>query len=156
MYYEDLTPYIYSNTDIEMKNIAWLDASHDYKKGEVSEEFKDRLWKYMRYPVRVTRGFQMCPFCSLGKFEVPTTTFNGQTRKVGFYEFSVWGQDNTVYAVTSLIFHYMDAHRYKPPQEFIEAVMGSDDPDNQDYFNRVLSLEHGCDFWIETDGTIVK
>ena len=156
MYYEDLTLYTYSNTDIEMKNIAWLETGHDYKKGEVSKEFKDKLWKYMRYPVKVARGFQVCPLCSSVKRDVPTTTFNGETRNVGYYELRVWGQNNTVYAVTSLIFHYMEAHQYEPPKEFIEAVMCSDDPNNQDYYNRVLSLEHGYSFWLEADRTIIE
>lgn len=155
MYFKDLTPYRYRDSEIEMKNVAWLERGHLFKKGEVPSGFKDKLWKYMRYPVSVCRGSQRCPFCSLGKNEIPTTTYNGQTRKVGYYELRVWGKDDTVYAVTSLIFHYMESHRYKPPKEFIEAVMNSDDPDNSDYYNRVLSLEKGHDFWLETDRTLV-
>ncbi len=155
MYFKDLTPYKYFESEIEMKNVAWLEKGHLFKTGEVPSEFKDKLWKYMRYPVSVCRGFQRCPFCSLGKNEIPTTTYNGQTRRVGYYELRVWGNDDTVYAVTSLIFHYMESHRYKPPKEFIEAVMNSDDPDNDDYYNRVLSLEKGYDFWLETDRTMV-
>lgn len=155
MYFKDLTPYKYFESEIEMKNIAWLEKGHLFKKGEVPNEFKDKLWKYMRYPVRVCRGFQRCPFCSLGKNEVPTTTYNGQTRNVGYYELRVWGKDDTIYAVTSLIFHYMESHRYKPPKEFIEAVMNSDDPDNANYYNRVLSIAKGYDFWLKTDRTLV-
>lgn len=155
MYFKDLTPYKYHNSEIEMKNIAWLEKGHLFKKGDVPSVFKDKLWKYMSYPVSVCRGFQRCPFCSLGKNEIPTSTYNGQTRSVGYYELRVWGKDDTVYAVTSLIFHYMESHRYKPPIEFIEAVMNSDDPDNADYYNRVLSMENGHDFWLGTDRTLV-
>ena len=156
MYFEDLTSYCYSKSEIDMKNIGWLDAGHSYKQGEVPDGFKDKLWKYMRYPVKVARGSQMCPFCSLGQSEIPSSTYNGQTRKVGFYELRVWGLSDTVYAVTSLIFHYIDAHNYEPPKEFIEAVLNSDDPDNDDYYERVLSLENGYDFWLTADRTLVE
>lgn len=33
--------------------------------------------------------------------------------------------------------------------------MNSDDPDNKDYYNRVLSTEKDGDFWFITDRTIV-
>ena len=155
MYFKDLTPYKYRESEIEMKNVAWLEKGHSFIKGKVPGEFKDKLWKYMRYPVSVCRGSQKCPFCSLGKNKIPMTTYNGQTRSVGYYELRVWGKGNTIYAVTSLIFHYMESHRYQPPKEFIEAVMNSDDPDNDEYYNKVLSLEQGHDFWLKTDRTLV-
>lgn len=88
--------------------------------------------------------------------ETPKTTYNGQTRRVGYYELRVWGQDGKVYAAPSLIFHYMNEHNYEPPKEFINAVMSSDDPDNEDYYNRLLTLEHGDAFYFEKDRTLEK
>ncbi|MCX7805518.1 MAG: hypothetical protein N3A38_10060 [Planctomycetota bacterium] len=38
-------------------------------------------------------------------------------------EIRVLGRDGKIYAAPTLIYHYVVAHKYRPPQEFIDAVM---------------------------------
>jgi hypothetical protein len=45
-------------------------------------------------------------------------------------EIRVVGRDGRVYAAPGLVCHYVAAHGYQPPQEFVEAVMAMDyEPD---------------------------
>ncbi len=53
------------------------------------------------------------------------------------------GQDGTVYAAPDLIYHYVVAHHYRPPDEFIQAVMETPLPGSQEY--EVLKREKGLD-----------
>ena len=67
----------------------------------------------------------------------------------------VWGKDGNVYAAPSLIFHYILQHGYQPPQEFIDAVMDSENPDSDEYYQKVLEYSKGEDFWLAQDLTSI-
>jgi hypothetical protein len=53
MYYEDLSPYVYSDyairyefaADYTILNVGWLDGRHEFNTGPVSEAFLDKLFK---------------------------------------------------------------------------------------------------------------
>lgn len=153
MYYKDLTKYNYMKKEDSL-NIGWLEKGHSINTGDVSEEFIEKLWKYLRYPVNVCRGFHVCDFCiKLGRESVPIVEFKGEKREAGYYEIRVWGKDRKVYAAPSLIFHYILQHGYKPPQEFIDAVMDSEDVYSDEYYQKVLEYSNGCDFWLADDRT---
>jgi len=71
-YFEDLTNYSYLNHE-NSKNIGWLDNAYPYPKGKVSEEFMDKLWKYLHVRMDFVRGFSNCSLCPVqykGDFEV--------------------------------------------------------------------------------------
>lgn len=153
MYYKDLSKYRYFKTKEPAVNIGWLDGHHTYETGPVPEEFLDKLWKYMRYPVEVARGFHVCELCpreSSGKSV--RIEYKNVRRTVGYYEIRVFGERNT-YAFPSLAFHYILEHHYRPPQEFIDAVLGQD-CDEQSYYNRLLEYNDGYDFWFTEDRTL--
>ena len=42
---------------------------------------------------------------------------------LGSAEIRVLGGGGKVYAAPNLIYHYVAKHKYRPPEEFIEAVM---------------------------------
>lgn len=151
MYFKDLTTYKYMDKE-EALNIGWLKKGHFFKTGEVPEEFIEKLWRYLRYPIQVCRGFHMCDFCKNTKTGMPTVTFKGETRKVGYYEIRVYGQDEKLYAAPSLIIHYILQHHYKPPQEFIDAVIYSD-AHSKEYYQKILAYSKGYDFWLAQDCT---
>lgn len=153
MYYRDLTKYKYGGKKEKSLNIGWLERPHRVVKGEVPQEFLDKLWKYLRYPVNVYRGFHTCMFCTCPLQGVPVVEHNGEERKVGYYEMRVWARNGKVYAAPSLIFHYISCHGYKPPQEFIDAVLEAEDPDSDEYYQKVLDYWEGEDFWIAKDVT---
>ena len=63
MYFKDLTKYEYHGDPEDSLNIGWLEKGHLYNQGSVSEEFMDKLWGYLRYPVQILRGFHTCDLC---------------------------------------------------------------------------------------------
>ena len=154
MYFKDMTTYRYGGVKEESLNIGWLEYGHLVPKGEVPQEFIEKLWKYLRYPVRIYRGFHVCALCKKNKkYILPTVERNGETRKVGFYEIRIWGRNGKAYAAPSMIYHYITCHQYKPPQEFIDAVMEAEEPDSDEYYQKVLEYSKGDDFWIAKDAT---
>jgi hypothetical protein len=112
-FFEDLSPYCYRHPEREQAgtvNIGWLEAAHPFSAGETSVEFQDKLKQICLTPVNQTRGFHSCGFC------------HGRDRPQGSAEIRVQGV-NKVYVAPSLVHHYVVQHGYKPPQEFIEAVL---------------------------------
>lgn len=152
MYFKDLTKYKYMETEDSL-NIGWLEKGHSFNKGNVSGEFMEKLWKYLRYPVQVCRGFHSCDLCKKQIQTVPVVEFKGQKRKVGYYEIRVWGKDGNMYAAPSLIFHYILQHGYQPPQEFIDAVTDSEDAASDEYYQKILKYSNNDDFWLANDCT---
>lgn len=155
MYFKDLTKYKYTNKSESSLNVGWLDERHSMTQGEVSDEFLEKLWKYLRYPVNVCRGFHSCNLCSKSNTEFPIIEYRGEKRKAGYYEIRVFGKDGTVFAAPSLIFHYIRCHHYQPPQRFITAVLEGEDPDLQEYYRKILEYSEGDDFWLKEDRTII-
>lgn len=153
LYFQDMTEYRYGRKKESSLNIGWLEAGHPVHKGEVSKEFMEKLWKYLRYPVNIYRGFHTCNLCIHPEDGIPVVEANGEKRKVGYYEIRVWGNDGKVYAAPSLFYHYITHHNYKPPQEFIDAVMSAEEPDSKEYFQKVLEYSEGVDFWLVEDCT---
>ena len=157
MYFRDLSKYDYHNQfNEEAINVGWLGQPHSFETGEVSEEFLERLWAYLRYPVRIFRGFHTCEFCKTNKYDCLRVKYKGEERKVGYYEIRVFSKDGKVYAAPSMILHYIMEHNYMPPEEFINAVIEAGDISNEDYYNKVLEISRGKDFWLSEDRTICK
>lgn len=152
MYFEDLTKYAYLTTE-DSRNVGWLEKGYFINKGSVPEEFIEKLWKYLRYPVQVCRGFHVCDFCKKPKNGIPIITYKGVKREVGYYEIRVWDENGNMYAAPSLILHYILEHDYKPPQDFIDAVMNSPDASSKEYYQKVLEYTNGDDFWFAKDYT---
>ncbi len=116
-FFEDLTPYSYFPTGevdgFDTVNIGWLDSAQPFLIGETSEEFQLRLATLCSRKVNQTRGFQSCPFCL------------GPNRPNSSAEMRVTRVSRT-YAAPSLIDHYVAVHGYRPPDEFIAAVLAVD------------------------------
>lgn len=155
MYYKDFSKYGYLKEE-DSFNVGWLGDLHNYSKGDVSEEFLDYLWVYLRYPVNVCRGFHECEFCKNQQGGVPLIEYKGENRKVGYYEIRIFSKNGTVYAAPSLIFHYIVAHKYKPPQEFVDAVIEAGNIYDEEYYNRIVNYTGGDTFWFDTDRTLAN
>jgi hypothetical protein len=124
MYYEDLSLYAYIIREAapNVLNVGWLEASHPYPKGEVSEEFLDRLFELCQSPVNRTRGWQECQFCEKASFGVRVVRGDREL-VLGSAEIRVAGEGGVIYAAPNMIYHYVADHGYRPPDAFIEAVM---------------------------------
>lgn len=125
MFYPDLTPYTYMPSRVApgLLNVGWLDAAHPFERGEVTTEFVDALWRLCGQPAVRTRGFHVCELCGGPDDVLPTATHRGETRRIGSNEIRAATREGTSFAAPDLIFHYVTAHRYRPPEAFIRAVL---------------------------------
>ena len=94
-----------------MFQIDFSDLGHkEYLKGFIE--------KLKEYPVvNIYRVFHLCEYCDK-QMEGDKTVC-----AMGNGEIRVIGKDGQVYSAPKLIIHYIEAHGYKVPDEFIEAVM---------------------------------
>jgi hypothetical protein len=111
-FFEDLSPYTYfpEKESLEIVNVGWLDRAHPFPTGETTEEFRAKLGRLCERRHKQTRGFHPCYFCK------------GQERPTSSAEMRVAG-NGRVYAAPSLVHHYVVAHGYRPPDEFVAAVL---------------------------------
>ena len=139
-YIEDLTPYTYSDDDIvrvgdeyvsyrpryDRLAIGWLEDGHEFPTGDVPPRFVDALFEALDRPrVNVMRGFQTCFRCPRQNGMVGAD-HRGRTTLLGNAEIRVPAGPSTMYAAPNLIWHYVTAHAYAPPEPFITAVESYD------------------------------
>ena len=122
-------------------NIGWLSTHHSYPSGDTSAEFHAKLFQLCLYPHWGHRGYHQCDLESCSDFDENTfiiidgkkepfnhgmhvSTHGGKTKSLGAHVIIVTGE-NRNYAAPDLIFHYVAEHNYRPPDEFIDAVMES-------------------------------
>lgn len=124
MTYEDLTPYeAHPHARQGELNVGWLGPESVFERGSTGQEFKDALAKLVvKQQVHLIRGFRRCGLC--GEIRV-RVEHGSKSRVLGNSEIRVTGENGTVYAAPSLIAHYVEAHEYLPPNEFIEAVLST-------------------------------
>lgn len=120
-YFPDLTPYAYivsrwTEQPIAL-NVGWLEHGHEFARGPVPAEFTERLAQLVARPVNRCRGSHTC-WCGerAGNGEIRVPSAAG------------------VYAAPVLIAHYVEAHDYRPPQAFIDAVLAAPLPDDETVF----------------------
>lgn len=121
-YYADLSPYEYTNADLPMLNVGWLAAGHEFRTGGVPDEAFSRLLRLADAQVNIMRGVHDCEFCAE---ESPIRMVAPNERgyvSLGMGEIHVRDDFGRLYAAPSLILHYIQAHDYRPPDDFIRAV----------------------------------
>ena len=125
MYFEDLSPYTYCRSDFEREdalNVGWLETGRPYAKGSVPKKAISVLKKLVRRPVKDELwGFHACDLCQT-KPAVLTRLWP-KRRHLGTGEIRVAGVNGIIYASPVLIVHYIKAHQYCPPQEYIDALL---------------------------------
>lgn len=134
-YYEDLTLYEYF-PDCYIKgtvNIGWLDINYSFSKGKADREFAEKLCNYFRIQVALARGYHCCEFCSTSNMAPYVLNKNGIEFTLGRSEIRVLGKAGRIYAAPTLIYHYIVDHEYKPPEEFIQAVLEGPSPESSIY-----------------------
>ena len=115
-YFADGTPHTYAPTGGRVVlNVGWLDAGYPFERGSVHKEFARALKELCQHPVHLHRGFLSCQFCSPEVRGTQATIGNGQIR--------VAGENGVLYAAPALIHHYVVAHGYQPPLDFVAAVL---------------------------------
>jgi hypothetical protein len=107
MYLHDLSPRSYMGQD--RFPVGWLSREFPFPKGPTSALFRERLQELCWLPIGLTCGVHECEFCS------------GQPT-VGNGEIHVRASDGKIYFAPEMVIHYVEAHEYRPPDVFIEAV----------------------------------
>ncbi|MFF7633100.1 hypothetical protein ACFZB9_08105 [Kitasatospora sp. NPDC008050] len=149
MFYPDLTPYSYANhgrdsfTDMttgyrsvsftapyQRTNIGWLDAKEPWPAGSVPAAFAEKLQAVLAVQaVNECLGHHDCDLCPDDPpADRQTWRRPGHLRACsGTGEIRVPAQPGgSAFAAPRLIGHYVLDHGYRPPQEFIDAVLAFD------------------------------
>ncbi|MGE0592107.1 MAG: hypothetical protein AB7G23_12345 [Vicinamibacterales bacterium] len=108
-----------------VRAVGWLSINHDYTTGNAPGDFVARLREFCaNYSASEDElGFGM--FCGFH-----TCEFCGDCRGIG--NVGVPAGD-LLYVAPEMIHHYVTAHRYLPPAEFVEAVMACPLPGTAEY-----------------------
>ncbi|MES4903453.1 MULTISPECIES: hypothetical protein [unclassified Streptomyces] len=131
MRYEDGSPYAYTPGigvahGVQAVNVGWLERQDEFPRGAVPAEFVRALGVLCRdNSTNRTRGWQSCTLSHPeGKPPYPVVAdVDGTEVTLGSAEIRVLARDGRWLIAPNLVLHYVIAHGYLPPQEFIEAVM---------------------------------
>lgn len=109
--------------------LGWLHPDHSFPRADAAPEFLERLKEFARRYGESAEalgwgaigGCHVCEFCG---------------KALGFGSFGVAAGDKLFHA-PEMIAHYVEAHRYAPPAEFVAAVLACPLPGTPEYFNVV-------------------
>jgi hypothetical protein len=145
-YYKDLTQYEYfaehEPLDPKPLNVGWLSGANSFEVGETSQQFKERLFGFCqdKFVVQIARGFHVCELCEPKSaeqwYKEGESRYGNQAHwcGIGDGEIRIVGKA-AVYAAPTLIYHYVVDHQYRPPDEFIDAVLSGPQPGTERHTN---------------------
>jgi hypothetical protein len=108
-----------------VRAIGWLRPDHPYTRGEVPAEILSRL---KEFTARSGDSAEALYFGAFGGFH--TCEFCGRAHGIG--NVGVPNGD-LLFIAPEMVVHYIEEHGYRPPTEFIEAVLRSPLPDTEEY-----------------------
>lgn len=135
---EDMTVHP-SSKDQELIAIGWLGENSDFNRRRTPKGFLDELWRFVINSRVGTLGIHPCALCGTEPLTFVTVEHQNQKMHLGSSHTYVVGRDK-IFIMPNLIFHYMRDHQYKPPHEFIEAVLDSYDPGSDEYDEQLKAL----------------
>jgi hypothetical protein len=148
-YYPDLSRFTDHRENFDfgdrVLNVGWLSSDYEFKKAAFSEnplysQFLDHLAMYVERPVIVYRSYRKCVFCGMGARAILRETHQGRELVLGHRISLIFGEGDKVFVSPILIFHYVVAHNYQPPDEFIQAVLTQPLPDTPEYLVRLQAV----------------
>jgi hypothetical protein len=144
MHYPDLSPYGHppSESPPKLFAVGWLEPGFEYRQGDVGAGFVRKLADLLVNPWQpaIAMGGHRCGFCRLtggpASFRLGSLASSSEVR-MGVS--NLWlPAEGFLFVAPSLILHYMDAHRYSPPEEFQAAVMACPPMRSMDYLKALL------------------
>ena len=136
---------------IDTLAIGWLGKKSMFEKGVTSDEFRIKLLEYCKDDnvILICLGHHICEFCVVTTepwYSLSVERYGQNTSLLGQGngEIRIPGK-NVNYAAPSMIYHYVVEHNYKPPDEFIEAVIIGPEPTRIEYkeYLRRVRICHG-------------
>jgi len=138
MHFDDLAPYgllaEFAPGSERVKAVGWLENGCAYSTGAVEPRAIARLFDIAEHPQWTTGelGYHACDLCPDAPERTGTLaawrqqgilgTWRTRTAEVGGSELCIPGH-GCVYIAPSMILHYILAHDYAPPPEFINALL---------------------------------
>ncbi|NGO47913.1 DUF7919 family protein [Streptomyces ureilyticus] len=129
-HYEDLSAYEYFRASIpggvRALNVGWLEEGEAYVKGSPPSPFLSALGLLVRdAPQMKTRGWHGCQLPhEKREAQYPLAVeISGSKVVLGGAEIRVVAESGDWLVAPDLVYHYVAAHSYLPPEPFIEAVM---------------------------------
>jgi hypothetical protein len=112
-WYEDLAPCDYFGHECEscLQAVGWLERGHPFLTGLVAIEVYARLVELLKdsWQPGIIMGFHHCDLCM----------YEGPSGKRNLFV----PAGEVAFVCPELITHYMNAHGYRPPDEFCAAVL---------------------------------
>jgi hypothetical protein len=143
--YADLQPCYYFDRDLEwggtfsssLKAVGWLGTEADFATGPIPMGVRDRLEVLADDPWEpwVLMGFHCCGLCAPNDSRMQPDACGGSNVFIPGAGY--------VYAAPELIRHYIDAHQYRPPTEFCDAVLACPPMGSSAYFDALLRNASG-------------
>jgi hypothetical protein len=143
----DLSPYK-SGPDrhlgYEPLAVGWLQRNKSFPTGKSSVEFQQKLLAFCfeEHTVNQAHAVSRCAVGDNCPRLLPPVESDGRVAHLGSSEIRVIGE-NEIYAAPTLIYHYVMAHNYRPPDEFIAAVLTGPAPGSPEHRVLVQTLSRG-------------
>lgn len=125
---EDLAPCHYFPLECgALTAVGWLNQHDGFPKGDVTEEFYRMLQSLCVSPWQpvVSLGWHTCELC---QFDGPRFSDNVFIPYQG-----------KIYVTPVAIVHYVAAHRYLPPQIFVDAILACPAMNSMEYKRALLA-----------------
>ena len=127
--FRDLQPLNYFGEEFTgvLRAVGWLGRDQDFETGRIGSEFYERLVALLARPYQpiAFAGFHECEVCQ----------FDGVCGAANLWV----PADGFIMVCPELILHYINAHYYKPPEVFQEAVMVCPDIASREYKRAFLN-----------------
>ena len=129
-WYADESPIDFSGDLVraDLRAIGWLERGKPYAQGEVARAFYEKLREIARSPWQpaVAGGTHVCDLC---QFEPEARDGNNLFIPNG----------KVIFVAPVLVVHYINAHRYAPPEVFRDAVMACPETRSMEYKRLLLA-----------------
>ncbi|XXY17052.1 hypothetical protein WME88_53360 [Sorangium sp. So ce216] len=140
-HFDDLAPCPLAWKGCEaLRAIGWLERGRPYAHGDVDEHFFESLVQLLVHPWQpaATAGRHSCSLCRFigGPGGI---TYKDTTITLGSANVFVPG-NGVIYVAPSLVVHYVDAHDYQPPSEFVEAVLRCPPMRSMEYLRQLKAI----------------
>ncbi len=122
-----------------LRAVGWLDAEHPFETGPISSADFEKLCRLLVSPWQpvATAGRHGCELC--GHTNGPgLLRYRDLEVPLGVANVFIPGE-RKIYVAPSLLVHYVDAHHYRPPDEFLGAARACPPTASMDYKRALLA-----------------
>jgi hypothetical protein len=126
VYIPDFSNHCYFAKGERLRSVGWLENSHSFELGEVPKDLLPLLREHLQAPFGIIDfcGSHRCSLCDCNS----APEGNGEL---------IVPSDDVCYVAPVLLAHYVEAHGYKPPSKFIDALRKCPPQRSELYMERI-------------------